>query len=99
MRAHRFFSIPAVRFGRHQLGDFFTPRKPRHRMLRIVLALFGVAVLAVLLVLGLLIGAAMLTAGLLHRLWRQRGKPIAKPTQTLDGEYRVLRKPMLSTGR
>ncbi len=99
MRAHRFFNIPAFRFGRRQLGDFFAPRKPRHRVLRVVLALFGIAILAMLLVLGLVIGAAMLTAGLLHRLWGQRGKPIAKQTQAIDGEYRVLRKPMLTTGR
>lgn len=99
MRAHRFFSIPAFSFSRRQAGDFFAPRKPRHRVLRAVFALAGIALLAVLLVFGLVIGAAMLTAGLLSRLWRQRGKPIANPTHTLDGEYRVLRKPMLSTGR
>lgn len=68
-------------------------------MLRVVLALFGVALLAVLLVFGLVIGAAMLGGGLLYRLLRQRGKPIAKHAQTLDAEYRVLRKPMLSAGR
>jgi hypothetical protein len=99
MRVHRFFNIPAFSFSRRQASAFFAPRKPRHRMLRAVFALVGIALLAVLLVFGLFIGAAMLTARLLSRLWRQRGKPIAKPTQTLDGEYRVLRKPILSTGR
>jgi len=99
MRAHRFFSIPAFRSGRRRAGDFFAPRKPRHRVLRVVLALFGVALLAVLLVFGLMIGAAMLGGGLLYRLWRQRGKPIAKQTRPLDAEYRVLRKPMLTAGR
>lgn len=99
MRARRFSSISALRFGRYRAGDFFAPRKPRHRVLRAVFALVGIAVLAVLLVFGLVIGATMLTAGVLSRLWRQRGKPLAKPTQTLDGEYRVLRKPMLSNGR
>ena len=48
---------------------------------------------------GLVIGVAMLAGGLLFRLWRQRGKPIAQSSQTLDGEFRVLRKPELSTGR
>jgi uncharacterized SAM-binding protein YcdF (DUF218 family) len=62
-------------------------------------ALFGIAVLAVFLVFGLVIGATMLTAGVLYRLWRQRGKPITKPAQILDAEYQVLRKPMLSNGR
>ena len=87
------------RSGRQRASDFFAPRKPRHRVLRAVLALFGIAVLAVLLVFGLVIGATMLTAGVLYRLWRRRGKPIAKHTQALDGEYQVLHKPMLSTGR
>ena len=103
MRARRFSSISALRFGRYRAGDFFAPRKPRHRVLRAMFALVGIAVLAVLLVFGLVfglvIGATMLAAGVLSRLWRQRGKPLAKPTQTLDGEYRVLRKPMLSNGR
>lgn len=99
MRARRFSPISAFRFGRYRAGDFFAPRKPRHRILRAVFALVGIAVLAVLLVFGLVIGATMLTAGVLSRLWRQRGKPLAKPMQTLDGEYRVLRKPMLSNGR
>lgn len=99
MRAHRFSRSSVLRFGRQGLAGFFVPRKPRHRILRVALALFGIAVLAVLLVFGVVIGAAMLSAGLLHRLWRQRGKPVAKQTQTLDAEYRVLRKPALSTGR
>lgn len=99
MRVHRFFSIPAFRSGRRHVGDFFAPRKPRHRLLRVALALFGLGLLAVLLVFGLVIGVAMLAGGLLLRLWRQRGKPIAQSSQTLDGEFRVLRKPELSTGR
>lgn len=84
---------------RHRIRDFFAPRKPRHRLLRVVLALFGVAVLAVLLVMGLAIGAAMLGAGLLYRLWRRRGKPLAADARTLEGEYRILRKPALTAGR
>lgn len=89
---------------RHRVRDFFAPRKPRHRLLRVALALFGVAVLALLLVIGLAVGAAMLTAGLLSRAWsskawRRRGKPIAADPNTLEGEYRVLRKPVLTTGR
>lgn len=97
MRASRSFF--GFRFSRRRARDFFAPRKPRHRVLRVVLALFGLAVLAVLLVFGLAIGAAMLTAGLLYRLWHQRGKPVAKPAQTLDAEYRVIRKPALTAGR
>ncbi len=85
---------------RHRAGEFFTPRKPRHRALRVLLAMIGVAVLAGLLVVGVVVGAAMLGVGLLARLWRRRGKPIAAaPAGTLEGEYRVVRKPMLSNAR
>jgi hypothetical protein len=85
---------------RHRAGEFFTPRKPRHRALRVLLALIGVAVLAGLLVVGVVVGAAMLGVGLLARLWRRRGKPIAAaPARPLEGEYRVVRKPMLSNAR
>jgi hypothetical protein len=41
----------------------------------------------------------MLAVGLLSRLWRRRGKPIAVPARTLEGEYRVVRKPALSNAR
>lgn len=98
MRAPRFlFASPAFRFSRRKLGDFFAPRKPRHRLLRVVLALFGIALLAMFLVVGLVIGAVMLGASLLLRLWRQRGKPA--PAQTINAEYRVIRKPVLTSGR
>ena len=84
---------------RQRARDFFAPRKPRHRALRAVLALFGIAVLAALLVVGLVVGGAMLAVGLVMRLWRRRGTPIAAPARTLEGEYRVLRKPALNAGR
>ena len=86
-------------FRHRRVQDFFAPRKPRHRVLRIVLALFGVAVLGLLLVVGLVVGAAMLGVGLLYRLWHRRGKPVAADPRTLQGEYRVLRKPALTAGR
>ncbi len=85
---------------RHRSREFFAPRKPRHRALRVLVALIGVAVLAGLLVVGVIVGAAMLGVGLLSRLWRRRGKPIAAtPARDLEGEYRVVRKPMLSNAR
>jgi len=86
-------------FRRRRFDAVFAPRKPRHRVLRVVLTLFGVGLLVVLLAFGLLIGAAMLGIGLLYRLWRQRGKPLSTPTDTLEGEYRILRKPALTAGR
>ncbi|MFD0725717.1 hypothetical protein [Lysobacter brunescens] len=95
------FSSAGAHFGRQAFREFMTPRKPRHRALRVLLTLVGVGLLAVLLVFGLLIGAAMLGFTLVSRLLRQRGKPVAKAgdARTLDGEYRVLRKPVLTTGR
>ena len=94
-----FRSSSSGSFRRRGFDAVFAPRKPRHRLLRVVLTLFGVGLLAVLLALGLVIGATMLGIGLLYRLWRQRGKPLATPPGTLEGEYRILRKPALTAGR
>ncbi len=94
------FSSLNARHYRHRTREFFAPRKPRHRALRILLALFGIAVLAALLVVAVVVGAAMLGVNLLARLWRRRAKPIATtPARTLEGEYRVVRKPALSNAR
>lgn len=97
--SNAFFSSAGLHLGRQAFREFTTPRKPRHRALRVLLTLVGVALLAVLLVFGLVIGAAMLAFALVSRILRQRGKPVAKDARTLDGEYRVLRKPALTTGR
>ena len=48
--------------------------------------------LALLLVVGVFVGAAMLAGGLLVRLLRQRGKPVAADKRVVDGEYRVVPK-------
>ena len=98
MRIPRVHSGFGRQFGFHA---FTTPRKPRHRALRVLLTLVGVGLLAVLLVFGVVIGTAMLAFTLVARILRQRGKPMskAKDARTLDGEYRVLRKPALTAGR
>ena len=44
-------------------------------------------------------GAAMITGGLLSKLLRQRGRPIVANPRVVDGEYRVLRKPVLPLSR
>ena len=85
-------------FRRPWFASLLSPRRPRAPLLRIGVGLLGLALLAVLLVFGLLIGAAMLTIGLLWRararrndtLAQQAGKPGA-----IDGEYRIVRKPSL----
>jgi len=69
---------------------FSAPRKPRHRVLRVVLGIVGLALLAVLVMFGLFVGAAMIAAGLLVKLWKQRGKPVARDARVLDGEFRVV---------
>lgn len=99
MRIPRFLSGFGLQFGRQAFHAFTTPRKPRHRALRVLLTLVGVGLLAVLLVFGIVIGTAMLAFTLVSRILRQRGKPVAKDARTLDGEYRVLRKPALTAGR
>jgi hypothetical protein len=79
-------------FSARMRNTFSAPRKPRHRVLRVVLGLVGVAVLAVLVMFGLFVGAAMIATGLLFKLWKQRGKPLAnqRDSRVLDGEFRVV---------
>ena len=87
--------MTAFRFHRDSIRWAFAPRKPRHPLLRIAFGVVGLALLVVLLVLGLFVGAAMVAAGLLIKLWRQRGKPIAADKKVVEGEYRVVGKPLL----
>lgn len=47
----------------------FEPRKPRNPLLRIGFGLLGLVILAALLVVGVFVGAAMLLAGLVLRLF------------------------------
>jgi hypothetical protein len=72
----------------------FAPRKPRHRVLRVVLGLIGLTLLAVLVMFGLFVGAAMIVAGVVYKLWKHRGKHAlnknAARSRVLDGEYRIV---------
>jgi hypothetical protein len=66
----------------------------------VLLGLLGLAVLLVLVFFSVFVGVAMLAVGLLYRLWKQRGKPVlgrrsARPARVVDGEFRVLGKPVL----
>ncbi|QCO68708.2 hypothetical protein E4582_00340 [Luteimonas yindakuii] len=70
------------------------PRKPRHPLLRIGLGLLGLALLAVLLVFGVAIGAGMLAIGLVARVLHQRSRPVAR-AEVLDAEFRIVDKPLL----
>ena len=43
----------------------------------------------------------MLAAGMLFRLWKQRGKPVARATRanSIDGDFRVVGKAQLPLAR
>ncbi len=79
------------------LRNLFAPRKPRNPLLRIALGLLGLAILAVLVVAGLFVGAAMILVGLSWKLLAARKARAAGKAagNVMDGEYRVVRKPAL----
>jgi hypothetical protein len=76
---------------------FSAPRKPRHPLLRLLLGLLGIGVLAVLVAFGIFVGAAMLGAGALLRMWavRRNARKGAAAGDALDGDFRVVSKPAL----
>lgn len=94
-------SVHAFRFDTARLHAMFAPRKPRHPLVRVFAGLVGVALLALLVVAGVFVGAAMLAAGLLLRLWKQRGRPLAREPHAgvVDAEYRVVHKGALPSPR
>lgn len=89
-------SVRSFRFDSHlfnaRMRSAFAPRKPRHRVLRVVLGLVGLALLAALVVFGVVVGTAMLAAGVAYRLWRGRTKPVARDPRVVDADYRVVGK-------
>ena len=91
--ASAFFRTFHARYDAFGLRGLLTPRKPRNAALRVLLGLVGVAILAVLLVVGLFVGAAMIAFGLLRRALRPQAKVRTQPADVLDGEYRVVNKP------
>lgn len=74
------------------------PRKPRHRVLRVLVGLAGLVVLAALLVVGLVLGAAMILGGLAWRLLRGARRPLRPVAggRVVDATYRVVSRPVLS---
>lgn len=64
------------------------PTRPRHPLLRVGLALLGVALLLVLLVGGVFVGLGMLAFHAARRLMRARQAKAA--AAVLDAEYRVV---------
>ena len=89
--SNAFFSDLHARFDASGVRAMFAPRKPRHPLLRLALGLVGVALLGVLLVVGLFVGAAMILLGLARSLLsRSRAAP-ARDSRVVDAEYRVVR--------
>ncbi|MEN1927160.1 hypothetical protein WCE55_03855 [Luteimonas sp. MJ293] len=94
----RFLQNLLLRYRATGFTAVFAPRKPRHPLVRLLFGLAGVALLAILLVFGVVIGAAMLAVGMALRLL---GKPRRAVGRTgsggtvLDGDYRVVDKPVL----
>ena len=87
-----FFRDLHARFDASGVRAMFAPRKPRHPVLRVLLGLTGVALLAVLLVAGLFIGAAMILFGITRRLLVRGGRDTrAADARFVDAEYRVVR--------
>ena len=86
------------RFDARRLHAAFAPRKPRHPLARLAIGLLGIGVLALLVFFSVFVGVAMLAVGLVYRLMRQRGRPIAGPARNgriVDGEFRVVGKTAL----
>ena len=86
------------RFDARRLHAAFAPRKPRHPLARLAIGLLGIGVLALLVFFSVFVGVAMLAVGLVYRLMRQRGRPIAGPARSariVDGEFRVVGKTAL----
>ena len=77
----------------------FAARRPRNPLVRALVALLGVALLLVLLVVGAVLGVAMLLGAMIWRVLRQRGRPQAPRGRVIEGEYRHARHGVLPQPR
>jgi hypothetical protein len=76
----------------------YTPSKPRHPLLRLVLGLLGLVLLAVLVVVGLFVGLGMLLFAAVRRMLRRDVATPAVAENVIDGEYSVVTKTSASLG-
>jgi hypothetical protein len=65
------------------------PCRPRHPLLKLVCGVVGIALLAVLVVIGLFVGLGMLLFAATRRMLRPAAAPAAAP-QVIEGEYSVV---------
>ena len=70
----------------------YSPSKPRHPLLRLVLGLLGLVLLAVLVVVGLFVGLGMLMFAAVRRMLRAPAKLEPRMESVIDGEYSVVDK-------
>jgi hypothetical protein len=87
-------------FDASRLRAAFAPRKPRHPLARLSLGLLGLGLLLALVFFSVFVGVAMLAVGVVLRLWKQRGKPLARDRRAVDrnvvdAEFRVIGKTAL----
>ena len=93
------FRNARFRNARTRFAGFTTPRRPRHRILRVVLGVVGVGLLLTLLFVSVFVGIAMLGAGMLWRLWKQRNQLLFVRGAAIDGDFRVVGKAHLPLAR
>jgi len=86
MNGSSVFQFRLHRFGLDALLD---PQRPRSRWLKLVWGALGIVLMAVLLVLGVIVGVAMLLFGLLRRALRNP-QPAPAPGHVLEAEYQVV---------
>ncbi|TFZ43788.1 hypothetical protein E5C33_17035 [Stenotrophomonas maltophilia] len=81
----------------NQFRTLFAPRKPRHPLVRVAVGLLGLAILAAMVFIGVFVGAAMILVGLAWKLLASRKPVNARPLDpnVVEGEFRVVRKPVL----
>ena len=73
----------------------FAARRPRHPLMRLLVALLGISLLLVLLVVGVAVGILMLLGAGVWRALRQRGRPQAANARVIEGEFRHARHDVL----
>jgi hypothetical protein len=82
------------------LRQLFAPRKPRHPLVRLAVGAAGLAILAVLVFFSVFVGAAMILVGVAWKLLARPGRRApAASGRVVDGEYRVVDKPVLPLSR
>nr|WP_066097522.1 hypothetical protein [Xanthomonas massiliensis] len=87
----------SIRFHFNRFGPLLEPRKPRHPLVRLAAGLLGLAILAVMVFVGVFVGAAMILVGVAWKLFSQYRRRPSAPVdpRVVDAEYEIVRKPAL----